>query len=233
MAQAQPGKASEPKDIPVMEAIAKLRPDDEFLLSTSEFVDPAIPIVYVKNKGSYLLFRSPNVSTTLVPEMPLWFKITCFALRAAVTFKGEIYKIFNSGETTYPCVIVKVPPQVTMTPVKMADGIINVDIPLSWRKTASMKRGTLKRLTMKGGIFETPEENVSTRDKIKVSLTLGDVSTGELEVGIERITPNEEGGNFISNTIEFVFIDLTPPQESKIQTGINEVKNTQGTDEQI
>ena len=228
MAQVQPSQGSEPKDIPAMDAIAKLRPDDTFVISTSEFVDPAIPIVYVKNKGSYLLFRSPNVSTTLVPEMPLWFKITCFGLRAEVTFKGEIYKIFNSGETTYPCVIIKVPPQVTATSVKMADGIMNVDLPLTWRKTASMKRGTLKRLTLKGGMFETPEENISTRDKIKLSLTLGDVATGELNVGIERITPNEEGGNFISNTIDFVFIDLTPPQESKLQTGINEVKSTQG-----
>ncbi len=230
MAQAQPGQQSEPKEIAAMDAIVKLRPNDSFLLSTSEFVEPAIPITYVKNKGSYLLFRSPNVSTTLVPEMPMWFKIISYGLRAEVSFKGEIYKIFNSGETTYPCVIIKVPPQVTVTPVKMADGLANVELVMSWRKTASMKRGTLRRLTLKGGIFETPEENLSTRDKIKISLNLGDVATDELAVAIERITPNEEGGNFISNTVEFVFLELTPPQESKLQTGINEVKASQSED---
>jgi len=219
-----PSAAAAPRDITAAEAVAQLRPNDTFVISTSEFVDPAIPIVYVKNKGTYLLFRMPNVSTTLVPEMPLWFKITAFGLRAELRFRGEIYKIFSAGETTYPCIIIKLPAQLQMTPDKMADGLMDIEMPMTWRKTAAMKRGTLRRLTLKGGIFETPEENVATRDKIKIQLTFGDSTTDELAITIERITPNDEGGNFLSNTIEFTFKELSPVQESKIQNGINEAR---------
>ena len=226
MIGSNPGESKEAREMTSLEAAGKFRPNDEFLISTSEFVEAAIPIVYVKSKGSYLLFRSPSVSTTLMPEMPLWFKVTVFSLKAEITFKGEIYKLFNSGETAYPCLIVKLPPKVSLTPVEMADGVANIEIPLIWRKTGSMKKGTLKRLTTKGGVFETNEENVSTRDQLKLQLTLGETTSDELKVKIERIVPNEESGNFISNSIEFKFLELSQSQLSKIQSGINEVKSS-------
>lgn len=217
-------KPAPPVDKPAMEVVTQLTTNDTFLLSTSEFVAPAIPVTYVKNKGVYLLFRAPRTSITLMPEMALWFKVTAFSLRAELSFRGEIYKIFGEGETTYPCIIVKTPEVLTLQPVLMDEGLSGIDLPVMWRRTATMKRGTLKRLTTKGGSIEVTEEGLRQGEVIRVQVHFEDRETDELPSHVDRTTPIEEGGNFLALLVEFTFQNLTPPQLSSIQKGITATK---------
>jgi hypothetical protein len=212
-----------PRERPSLEVIEHFKPNDTFVVSTSEFVAPAIPISYVKAKGTFLLFRHPTIKATLVPEMNLWIKATIFTLRGEISFKGQIYRIFGEGEGTYPCIIIRTPQTLTVVPVKMDEGALDCELPMTWRKTAKMKRGTIKRLTLKGGIFESPEP-VAANDKIFITIELGDYETDEMQIELKRLQDIVEGGQSIGTSVEFTLVNLNPVQETRLQKGMQSVK---------
>jgi hypothetical protein len=205
------------------EVITALSPNDKFLFSTSEFVSPAVSAVYVKNKGAYLLLRMPQMNTTLMPEMGIWFHVTCFGLGATLTFRGEIYKIFTQSETSFPCIIIKVPSQIPAEPAKLEPMLTNSNIALIWRKTGSIKQGTITQLTATRGIFETSVSGLSVESVICLSFNLGAFQFTEVDATVSTVgkKEGESGGSLLE--VGFTFLNQTEQMKSSLATGIDEL----------
>ena len=187
------------------EVIAGLTPKDEFLFSTSEFVAPNTKATYVKNKGVYLLFKMPEITTTLMAEMGIWFYITCFNLKANLKFQGQIYKVFSQNETTYPCIIVKIPAEIQAEPADFDETIMNCDISLIWRKTGSMKQGTITQLTPEKGTFTTSTLSITADTHINLTFSIKGLEFQDAEAVVDKVERAEnEDGKTIS-IVEFTF----------------------------
>ena len=205
--------------------IEALSPNDEFLFSTSEFVSPAVTAIYVKNKGAYLLFRMPEMNTTLVPEMGIWFHVTCFALGAILTFRGEIYKIFSQSETSYPCIIIKVPSEVEAEPAKLETTLTGCNISLIWRKTGSIKQGEITLLTSTRGVFETNVPSLAVQSAICLSFSLGDFQFTEVEATIERVSSKNGDKGTTVLEVNFSFANQTEQMKKSMAMGIEELSS--------
>jgi hypothetical protein len=202
------------------EVIEGITPKDEFLFSTSEFVSPATTAIYVKNKGAYLLFRMPEINTTIVPEMGIWFKVTCFALGAILTFKGEIFKVFIQNETTHPCIIIKIPSEIAAEPAKLETALSDCNIAVIWRKTGSIKQGSIIHLTSTRGIFETSNLSLTIESQILLTFKLNDFEFNEIEAIVQKVGKKQgENGNTLLE-VNFTFKNQTEQMKTSILTGI-------------
>ena len=170
----------EEKQVPSQLCIPAFAQGDEFKLSLSEFVEPALVIRYLKAKGGYLLFEYPtDVQGQLRLEMRLFFTGRLEKYGATISFSGLVYRIFEEAQLGFPALIVKAPSFFTYRQEKRSDPRVSLQLPLRFWRTGSFKRGTVENLSIGGARFTTAEpKSIKANDVVNM-----DIEDDRLQLG--------------------------------------------------